>query len=329
MRKPGDNPAARRGHFHSRTGGSALRIVALASGVILILLLLHFGMATRSGIWYQTFYNTVHVPLFGIVGIGVFALAGYRWQDDIRRQVVATALAVIALAVASEFAQIATARNASTLDLLIDVLAASSFVMLAMAASKSIGLGRRERRRLGLAGAVLLLVLLSPLIVVSAACLDRNHRFPVLISFETPFDRLFARPRNAELTRVRNDNASGGHSARVRLRDGRWPGVAFGDLWPDWSGYGTLVADLMVIDDQPLIMNIRIHDRMHNNRFDDRYNRQFRLEPGPNQLRIPIADIEAAPATRTMDIEEISNLVIFSDPGNAGRLFEIDEIRIE
>ena len=59
-------------------------------------------------------------------------------------------------------------------------------------------------------------------------------------------------------------------------------------------------------------MTIRIHDIGHNHDYGDRYNRTFTLVPGANEIRISLADVEAAPRTRKLDLGNVAAVVAFA-----------------
>ena len=118
---------------------------------------------------------------------------------------------------------------------------------------------------------------------------------------------------------------------RVELLHGRWPGLTIDHVYPDWRSYSKLIFDLEVEGDRPIIVTIRVHDRQHargDELYDDRYNREFRLEPGRNIIEIRIDEITTSPTDRTMDGNAIKSLAIFSTDDFAGLAFRLYEIRL-
>ena len=119
---------------------------------------------------------------------------------------------------------------------------------------------------------------------------------------------------------------------QVTLSDGAWPGILFHDLWPDWRPYSMLIIDLVVAGEAPLDINVRVHDRIHeqgDQAYKDRFNLTNRLRPGPQTLRISIDEIRNAPEGRIMELSQIDGIVIFCSAKDAGRQFKLLELRLE
>ena len=71
--------------------------------------------------------------------------------------------------------------------------------------------------------------------------------------------------------------------------------------------------------DLPLKLVVRVHDRLHNFEYRDRFNRNFELAPKERRnLRILIEDIRHGPRDRLMDMAHISDITLFraSVPGS-------------
>jgi len=76
---------------------------------------------------------------------------------------------------------------------------------------------------------------------------------------------------------------------------------------------------------------VRINDKEHfsNGQFySDRFNRQFILSSGWNNIDIAIDDIRNAPKTRVMNLRAIGNLGIFTVNLKHPRLIYIDDVRL-
>ena len=166
--------------------------------------------------------------------------------------------------------------------------------------------------------------------MTSAAYIERYSQYPAIVRFDSHFGRVLTRAQNIDYEIVTTGKREAAH-ALVTLQDKPWPGVAFHDVWPDWSGYKTLVVELGVNEASPLQINIRAHDASHraNNAFSDRFNRTYTLDPGRHILEIPLHDLANAPRERLMDLSSMSELILFSDASNAGRSFRIYGIRLE
>ena len=307
---------------------SGLRI--LASAVILIVLLvIHLATPTRGGLWLQTFYDSLHVPLFGIIAVCALVVTPLHWSR--RKRLLAVLGAVVALSVLSEIAQIPTTRDASFSDLLADWFGAAGFIAAAIVFSSSVSVPKGRGRYLVILGVALIVWPLLPLAKVSAAYLERNQSLPALVNFDSRFGDLFFRAQNATINKARRAIANS-YSMEVSLEDGPWPGLIFHDLWPNWEPYSALVIGIENPETDVLPVNIRVHDRAHRNgdqSYGDRFNLSYELEPGRHVLRIPLEQIRKAPKDRLMDLSQIEGIVVFCSADHAGRRFQLIEIRLE
>jgi hypothetical protein len=110
----------------------------------------------------------------------------------------------------------------------------------------------------------------------------------------------------------------------VELLDGRYAGLDFIELQPDWSGYATLAVDLTNPSSQAQRFVLRVHDAAHNNEPDDRFGRRFELAPRTRQIiRIPLQDVAAGPRTRKLDLHNVAGMIIYrtDDSPRASELY--------
>lgn len=217
-------------------------------------------------------------------------------------------------------------RTASATDLLIDALGAGGFLALDMARAA------RGRRRVGplLAGAVLLLVALAPAALHVWDRLAARRAFPLLASLEGPLELERFTSHGATLSRDASWQAHGRYSLRVDLAPGPWPGVVLRGMPPDWRGYTALVMELRVDDGNPLTVDFKLADGAHQkDQYSDRYNARFALAPGKHTLRIPLADVAAAPRTRTLDLADVRWVEWFIHGLPEPRSLWLDHLRLE
>jgi hypothetical protein len=84
-------------------------------------------------------------------------------------------------------------------------------------------------------------------------------------------------------------------------------------------------------DEAALSLTVSIRDHEHFRRggaYHDRFNGRYLIAPGWNDLRIPIAEIRAAPAERALDLADLSELVLFTvDLAHPRRLY-LDRARL-
>ena len=137
------------------------------------------------------------------------------------------------------------------------------------------------------------------------------RQFPVLSDFETRFEPKRWTAGVIDTSLAKTGNAS----LRVDLDTEKYAGTAMWRSLGDWQDYSTLALSIYNPDPKPLVMTITIRDEEHSRRggeYHDRFNREFTLHQGWNDIRIPIAVIKNAPAERTMDLSNLTYLVVFT-----------------
>ena len=178
---------------------------------------------------------------------------------------------------------------------------------------------RLQQKRLftfrGLQGLALLLLLpaLSPL---TRAVIDEQlarHQFPLLSDFETPFEKhrwVNVRQLSEETTIVRH----GKKALRVQLSTAKYSGSTLFYFPGDWRGYTSLCLSVYNSQNAPLFLTLRINDmehKHHGSRYFDRFNKEFSLQPGWNDLAIELNQVKNAPKGRQMDMEHIEGFGLF------------------
>jgi hypothetical protein len=298
-------------NIHARNG----LISAIAS---ILLLVIHFVTPPPGGLWLRTFYNSTHIPIFGVIAIGVLFMTPLGW--DSRQRFFASLAVVAMLAIFSELAQIPTVRDASLRDFASDILGGIGFMSFAMAFSRSFSVSREGRLCWLLLGLASIALALAPLVKVSASYVERARTLPCLIRFDSRSLELLFRMQDAELIKM-TEQTSKSVSASILLGDGQWPGIAFTDIWPNWETYEALDIEIENPEVTDLSINIRIHDRnhRHSQKFEDRFNRTVSLTPGRQTLRINVSEIRKAPVGRMMNMAEIDGLILFATRQQAGR----------
>ena len=166
-----------------------------------------------------------------------------------------------------------------------------------------------------LQGTVLLLLLIALQPLFSALWDEHQARrqFPLLADFESPHELsrwMYPGQLQEETQIVRH----GRKAARVQLSTAKYSGIALFHFPKDWRGYHWLRFSVYNPLPIPLELNARIHDsthRQHNSRYEDRFNTQFQLQPGWNDLAISLQEVAAAPRGRAMDMANIQGFGLF------------------
>ena len=154
-----------------------------------------------------------------------------------------------------------------------------------------------------------------------------SRQFPVISDFETRFEA-----RRWSIGEISKSVARRGHnSLRVLLNKGNYPGTTLQRSFGDWRGYTGFSFSLYLPDETPLSITVSVRDHDHNRRggeFHDRFNRTFTMRQGWNDIIIPISDIQGAPVERTLALDRLSEVVIFTTNLPAPRVIYIDNVRL-
>lgn len=238
----------------------------------------------------------------------------------------------VALGVLTELVQFVVKRDPSWVDVRSDVFGAAAFLGVAAAFDRRFSSTCRVG---GMAVAIVLLVLHSiPLVTMMRAYALRESIFPVLAEFQSPRSQYFVN-RQGTLVSIEALPAqyadSGDEKAlRVKFLPGDWPGVDLYEPSPDWRGHQSLTLDIVNPTDEPLSLTLRTHDVHHNNAFEDRFNRRFEVDPHTRaNVRMPMAEIEAAPHGRQMDLQHMADVLIFRNQGSRAAEMYLVAVRLE
>jgi len=137
------------------------------------------------------------------------------------------------------------------------------------------------------------------------------RQFPVLADFETPFE--LDRWVNPQQLHLETDRVRyGARAVRVQLSTAKYSGISLFHFPGDWRGYRSLRFSVYTPEAGGLILNSRIHDHHHKmQEFGDRFNQQFTLQQGWNDLVISLDKVRDAPRGRPMDMARIEGFGLF------------------
>ncbi|MDA8164753.1 MAG: hypothetical protein M0017_06955 [Desulfobacteraceae bacterium] len=268
--------------------------------------------------------NLAHLGWFGLLAWGL-ALLPRAARRPPPLQLGIVLIVVLAVGGAIELIQPRFGRTASWADLGLD-LVGGLLGLLFLAPV------RRELDRRLLAGGRIAAIALAALGNASPALTlwdmsQAARSFPVLGDFESRLeaDRWTAGTIDRTLAR------HGSGSLRVTLGTEPYSGTALTRCFGDWRGYSAFVLSIHNPGPGALRITLSIRDQAHERRggrYRDRFNRAFRLVPGWNDLRIPISEIEQAPAGRKLDLSRLTQVVIFAEKLEAPRVIHLDDIRL-
>ena len=236
-------------------------------------------------------YAFAHVAFFGLLALRLMALPR-RLNQPFRIRAAQVLLIILLIGVVIELIQPLFGRSAGLRDIRQNLVGAAAAVSLYAPA------GSQRRVLAGLAAVLLALELAGPAISLWNRAVARTQ-FPVLGELETRFEH------RRWSSGVPDDSVAraGARSLRIELEPGRYAGTTLQRSFGDWSGYTHLEMSLYNPDETILPLTVSIRDREHFRRggaYHDRFNGRYPIAPGWNDLRIPIAEIRAAPAERAL-----------------------------
>lgn len=284
-----------------------------AAGLLPLLVVLLF-VGGPDGEWGRSArqaWQFGHVVLFFL--LGWLLLPELRCRYPERTAIIAVLLGAAALGLLIEWLQGFVGREVSFADVRLDVIGAALALPWRRGAVPAHPRGGRPLGA-GLiaaaAGLALLWLDVRPLLGSVRDEYRARRDFPLLASWasERELGRLSA---NGHLQIVEAPGRPGERALSIRLRPGRYAGFQFDYFPPDWRGFRALQLELHLPPGVPGSVTCRIHDRSHDNRYADRFNRRFPVLPGWNTLRLPLAEVQAAPRGRPMDMAHLTGLGCF------------------
>jgi VanZ family protein len=300
-----------------------------------VILVTTFVYLPGNSMFMQELQNTGHTFVFGITAlISIHWLrrsSGKENSQPLYHYIMVLALCLFAGA-AVEFLQIFTASDADINDVIRDAAGIVACLGFYAIFDKGLMSKLRERRKIAKTGVALVssLVLISalyPLVRVTMVYIEREAAFPVLVDFSSGWWRNFIAAEHAQINIVAAPvqwrEMPGKPVARITLLVGPYPGLELIEPQPDWSGYSNLNFKVFSENPASMLLTIRVHDKKHNQLYNDRFNHAFTVRHGENLVKIPLAEIRTAPKNREMDMKEIAGMMLFT-----GRLKQPENIYI-
>jgi hypothetical protein len=294
--------------------------LVLTAGLVLAL---EYITEPEQTIVWKTLFDLGHAPLFGIVALQLRKLVvAVRGPAPERQRSLEAFILAVGVGIATEIVQLfQPGRDASASDVVRDAAGAAAFLLVRHAARSAPGTppgGQRPRRAALLTAAFLLLAAVgAPFIVAMALYRERDNAMPTLYALDGSWwERRLISGRHARLVPasagVHPDGAAGFPLTRLELEPGKYAGLVFSEPYPNWSGYTRLAFTIRSDLATPITLTLRIHDLGHNQRYEDRFNRDITVTPGEHQVTIGLDEIGHAPKGRQLDLTRIRGIVLFA-----------------
>jgi VanZ family protein len=262
-------------------------------------------------------WNSGHVLLF--CGFAILLGARLHTPGIVVKLVVVMAVAA-PLGLLVEIIQRYTGRDFSLLDVVFDTLGA--YVGLLIGARRQVlAAARPVAWGVCTVGVIGLLLIGIPIGGMAWDTLQAYRQFPLLAGFTSPLER--GRFNEGDALRIMDEGLE------VQFQKAAYSGFFLDDFPRDWRGYNTLVLDIFNPGRRPLPLHCRIHDRAHNQDFNDRYNGQFLVLPGQSTIRIDLKQAEIAPHNRKLALDDVAGVGCFLVNSPGGQIMYVSQIRLQ
>lgn len=324
--------AANRGHRFDLAWLERLPAPLLVALIPALASLVVFVSLPARPLIFHVIQKLGHPGVFALIALATALVlvrrdpAQLRWRDYLFAFVFA-----VAVGGGTELAQIVTHRDPALADVGLDARGAFCALCFLAALDRRVVAGPRGRLARGLAvalGSALAIVIAFPLGYAGAAYANRAANFPVLFVPASALDLYFLEPGASSREAAIDTEAR--FVLRVPLAARSNSGISLVEPSPDWRGYGRLLVDVTNPESVGLALNVRVDDRGHDRRYDDRYNGSFEIAPLARRvLSIPLGEIESGPTSRRIDMAHIQKLVLFRAPDGAPGTFLVNRISLD
>jgi hypothetical protein len=126
-----------------------------------------------------------------------------------------------------------------------------------------------------------------------------------------------------------NHATSGKYSLKVLLPPGQYPGISFKDIKNDWSEFRYLKMDAFNPSEEEFNFHIRIDDNKSGVEYANRFDADFNLKTGINNISIPTNSIQTNLRHRSLNLKRIKGMMVFLTNNTKPRELYLDNIRLE
>jgi hypothetical protein len=311
--------------FFDRISKTAMKYLLLLLPVMLVgipLFFLDMGYAAGSAVY--ELYGFAHLAFFVLMAAMLSRVPRLARRPFLFQSLIIMS-AVFFVGGIIELVQPYFGRTASWRDLEIDLLGAFLGILFLAPARRTVRRGMIACGQIAVVG-VAVVVFYEPVTTIWDMR-QASRQFPVLSDFETCFEA--KRWSSGEIDK--GIACHGERSLRVFLDTKKYPGTTLKRSFGDWRGYSTFAFSIYNPDPDALRITVSIRDEEHFRRggeYHDRFNRTYKMEQGWNDVSIPVADIENAPAARKLELNHLSEVVIFTVDPPAPRMMYLDYVRL-
>jgi hypothetical protein len=178
---------------------------------------------------------------------------------------------------------------------------------------------------------ILILYFLMPVIV---SAIDEHHaknQLPVLSDFQSSFE-LTRWSEESKAKIVEDAELVGNRLLQVNFSSEEYAGITLKYFPSDWREYRLLAFDIKNPQQDTFKIEFRVNDVKHletGQTYEDRYNSEFDLSPGLNQIQIDLDKVRQAPKNRAMDMGDIHSFRLFFSKAPYPLTFYLDNVQLK
>ncbi len=266
--------------------------------------------------------DIVHAPLFAALAAMLAAFCGPRLSIARPLTFVMVWVFMCVVGVGIEWLQPLTGRQSSWQDAWADTWGALAGVVWVYSYQVD---SHKRKVAYAISSCVLLVAVARPIYVLYDVAVQ-HWELPMLASFESSREMQRWTWYSADARRDTLHATHGGYSLRLELHADQYSGLILQDPVADWSPYDSLELDVWLGGDRPLDLVVKIEDQRHNMQHDDRFHHVAHLRPGHNRVTIRLADVEAAPRGRKLNLRRIRRLSLFTASLTSRRIVFVDNV---
>ncbi len=329
MHTPAERCTGRLGNPRGWIRRSGMRWILWPAALILAVLLFSGGPSYHSPRSVSATCDLGHVLAFCLWSFLLHSRAPVAGLSPARKW---TAILLFCLVAGggTEWVQSLLGEDASIGDLLRDVL--GGLLALAWFIPPTEHLPSAVRRTAKGLSISLLLIALVPLAAAVSDEVAARVQFPLLSDFETPFEKDRWEEQGGRFSVDRSVARHGNASLRLDLGTSLYSGISLVHFPGKWAGYRSLRLSVFNPEPREVAITVRIHDRLHEEgemRYEDRFQQEFAVRAGWNDLRIDLGEVARAPDGRRMDLDAIRGVGLFATRLPAPRTLFLDFVRLE
>jgi hypothetical protein len=300
--------------------------------VLVAIVALLFFSVPANNLWWREAVNSGHTLLFIFLSFVIYhqIRARARFPNTLIIYLYVLILGLL-LGAVIEALQTLVQREASISDMYKNFLGIMTGLCLISAFNlKNVHYQNLTRFLFVFVGAGFLMLGMMPLMQLSWHYIERKSAFPVIIDFDANWSSSFIHLNNAEMLKLPNSTQKKNDKLHlVRFGQGEYPGVSIIEPEPNWSGYHQLRLKVFSMNEHDINLTMRVHDKMHNQDYSDRFNKKLVIHPGLNKLEITLNQIQHGPLNRELDLTNIAGVILFSSEQEQQLRFYVSNLILE